>query len=373
VVDLTISLWGMALNGVIAGVISTLTLLVNLVRIAETAKLQRKQKQDVEKVVDDLKEGEKLDFEAFYEAMEAHAHTDREEAQAIFDEADVERTGLLTKLEAERMIKHWHAPKDVEEQTPQQAAAAALVAAAHKAAREAGAASPAGSPNGSPKAGKPNSEFGTPGGAFMTPRSEFAPSSAARSEAAPRKHGEEAQKPVKEGSIGGGSSAASEEPQAEVKEESWVRVIGVFLVFMFFIVPATLLLAALIFGAMLADAEGWDWHDGFLYVITNLCILGGELTPATPNSDRGRTIDVIIGLWTLSVQGTVIGVVGTLSIHERLVKMAESINLYPSNKSRRSEAWEAGEEPRRSEAINSTESAPKSKLQHLEMELGSPA
>ena len=42
-----------------------------------------------------------------------------------------------------------------------------------------------------------------------------------------------------------------------------------------------LLLASLVFGAMLADAEGWAPMDGFLYVITNLSILGGPLTPVT--------------------------------------------------------------------------------------------
>ena len=49
--------------------------------------------------------------------------------------------------------------------------------------------------------------------------------------------------------------------------ESWGRVLLVFFVFVFLVVPAMLLLASLIFGALLADAEGWAFPDGFLYVI----------------------------------------------------------------------------------------------------------
>jgi hypothetical protein len=123
--------------------------------------------------------------------------------------------------------------------------------------------------------------------------------------------------------------AAEEKKEEEKPEESWWRVIMVFIVFVFAVVPGILCIAALIFGALLADAEGWSWQDGFLYVITNLCILGGLLTSVSPTSDRGRAVDIIIGLYSLSVQGTVIGIVGTLSIHERLVKTVEGIEFKP--------------------------------------------
>jgi hypothetical protein len=338
IVDVGISLWGIALNGVIAGVISTLTLLVNFVRIAETAKLKRQQKEDVSKVVEELEAGDKLDFEAFYDAMEHHAHTNREEAHAIFEQADVDHTGLLTKTEAEKMIKNWKAPDDVEQQTPEQVA---IAAAKHP------------SPSASPKSVKAPLAADSGGDSLAT------------------------------------GSGAKEEHKEE--EQSWLRVLAVFCLFMFVLVPATLCIASVIFGAMLADAEGWSWNDGFLYVITNLCVLGGVLTPASPTTDRGRAVDIVIGLWTLSVQGTIIGVVGALSVHERLVRAAEgavqelhnlpfigSCFAHPDADAYDDEGDDEGDDAR-GEAPAAAEPAKparaskaKSKLQHLEMDLEKP-
>ena len=269
--DVAISLWGMALNGVIAGVIGTLTLLVNLVQVAETARLKRAQQDDMNKAVDDLKEGAGMDFEAFYLAMEEHAHTERAEALEIFKKADIDKSGYLSKEEAVEMMKHWKAPADVEELSPEELAANRARAAALIAVRRV---------------------------------SMNASSSSA-------------------------ALAPPPEPPKEEPDESWWRVLLVFVVFVVIFVPAILCIASLIFGALLADAEGWLWSDGFLYVITNLCVLGGQLTAVTPTTDRGRAVDVIIGLWSLSVQGTVIGIVGTLSIHERLVKTMEGIEFKP--------------------------------------------
>ena len=274
IVDVAISLWGMALNGVIAGVIGTLTLLVNLVQGAETARLKRMQEDDMNKAVGELKDdGQGMDFEAFYLAMEEHAHTEREEALEIFKKADIDNSGYLTKTEAMEMMKHWKAPEDVEELSPEELAANRKRAAA-----------------------------------LIAVRRVSCSINAAGSAAA---------------------MAAPPEPPKDEPEEAWWRVLLVFIIFVFMIVPAILCIASLIFGALLADAEGWSWSDGFLYVITNLCILGGTLTSVTPTTDRGRAVDVIIGLWSLSVQGTVIGIVGTLSIHERLVKTMEGIEFKP--------------------------------------------
>ena len=270
--DVAISLWGMALNGVIAGVIGTLTLLVNLVQVAETARLKRAQQEDMNKAVDDMKADARLDFEAFYLAMEEHAHTERSEALEIFKKADIDQSGYLTKDEAVEMMKHWKAPEDVEELSPEELAANRARAAALIAVRRVSMSS---------------------------------------------------------SNIAAAPLASPPEPPKEDTEETWWRVLLVFVIFVFMFVPAILCIASLIFGALLADAEGWVWSDGFLYVITNLCILGGQLTAVTPTTDRGRAVDVIIGLWSLSVQGTVIGIVGTLSIHERLVKTMEGIEFKP--------------------------------------------
>ena len=264
----------MALNGVIAGVIGTLTLLVNLVNMAESAKMKRQQEDDMNKAVEELKEDELLDFEAFYNVMEEHVHTERDEAMEIFKKADEDHSGFLSKAEAVAMMKHWKAPEGLAELSPEEQAK-------HRA-----------------KAAALNAVQRRASGVIFRPPPDAAPA------AAPAK---EEEKPV----------------------ESWWRVLFVFIIFVFAVVPGILCIAALIFGALLADAEGWSWQDGFLYVITNLCILGGQLTTVSPTSDRGRAVDIIIGLYSLSVQGTVIGIVGTLSIHERLVKTVEGVEFKP--------------------------------------------
>ena len=328
--DVAISLWGMALNGVIAGVIGTLTLLVNLVNMAESAKMKRQQEEDMNKAVADLKDDALLDFEAFYNVMEEHVHTEREEAMDIFKKADADNSGFLSKAEAVAMMKHWKAPEDLAELTPEEqsqnrARAAALIAVQRRAS-----------------------------GAIMRP--DAAPA------AAPAK-------------------AEKEEKREEEKpEESWWRVIVVFIIFVFVVVPGVLCIAALIFGAMLADAEGWSWQDGFLYVITNLCILGGTLTSVSPTSDRGRAVDIIIGLYSLSVQGTVIGIVGTLSIHERLVKTVEGVEFKPlfcglggsggddGDEEEEEQEGSASKAPAASADAGKARSS--SKLQFLEMEMG---
>lgn len=325
---MAISLWGMALNGVIAGVIGTLTLLVNLVNMAESAKMKRQQEDDMNKAVEELKEDELLDFEAFYNVMEEHVHTERDEAMEIFKKADEDHSGFLSKAEAVAMMKHWKAPEDLAELTPEEQAqhrakAAALIAVQRRAS-----------------------------GVMFRPPPDAAPA------AAPAK---EEEKPV----------------------ESWWRVLFVFIIFVFAVVPGILCIAALIFGALLADAEGWSWQDGFLYVITNLCILGGQLTTVSPTSDRGRAVDIIIGLYSLSVQGTVIGIVGTLSIHERLVKTVEGVEFKPlfccfRGRGNDNSDDDDGEEESKREVLASKAPAggadagkgrSSSKLQFLEMEM----
>jgi uncharacterized membrane protein YhaH (DUF805 family) len=260
--------------------------------------------------------------------MEEHVHTERDEAMEIFKKADEDHSGFLSKAEAVAMMKHWKAPEGLAELTPEEQAqhrakAAALIAVQRRAS-----------------------------GVMFRPPPDAAPA------AAPAK---EEEKPV----------------------ESWWRVLFVFIIFVFAVVPGILCIAALIFGALLADAEGWSWQDGFLYVITNLCILGGQLTTVSPTSDRGRAVDIIIGLYSLSVQGTVIGIVGTLSIHERLVKTVEGVEFKPlfccfRGRGNDNSDDDDGEEESKREGLASKAPAggadagkgrSSSKLQFLEMEM----
>jgi len=266
VVDVVISLWGMALAGVIVGCIAALSIISTGLKIAERSQLRRRQVEDVAHAVAELGAEETMDFEAFYTAMEEHAHTSRDSAQAVFDDEDTQRKGVLSKKQAQAMLRHWRRGIAVEE-----------LSAAQRADRVAAVAA---------------------------------------------KHGENAPETLR----------AKAEVE-ELGEPHWIRVMVVFLVFVFTLVPAIILIASLILGALLAEAEGWKPMQGFLYVLTNLCVLGGPLTDVEPDSDRGRAVDVLVGLWALSVQASVMGVVAALSIHDRMIKAAETFSpaeLLPS-------------------------------------------
>ena len=84
------------------------------------------------------------------------------------------------------------------------------------------------------------------------------------------------------------------------------------------------MLMGAIFGLILAEVEGWKIKDGFYYIISMLCGLPTPLTEVDPDTDEGKLVDVIVALWALALAGTIIGVVGGLSVINRLVDAAES-------------------------------------------------
>ena len=49
------------------------------------------------------------------------------------------------------------------------------------------------------------------------------------------------------------------------------------------------------------------------------------LTDVTPDSDEGKIVDIIIALWALSLAGTIIGIVGGMSVINTLVESAEAL------------------------------------------------
>ena len=55
--------------------------------------------------------------------------------------------------------------------------------------------------------------------------------------------------------------------------------------------------------------------DWFLYIISNLVGLGTPLTNVTPSAENifGEIFDLFVAVWSLSVAGIVIGIIGTLS------------------------------------------------------------
>ena len=128
-----------------------------------------------------------------------------------------------------------------------------------------------------------------------------------------------------------GSLVGDEPAEAEKKEEepagehepSFWRNLGIFLFFVFIVVPVIVLAISFIFGLILAEVEGWDIMDGFYYITSMLCGLPNPLTDVEPDTTEGKIVDIIIAIWALALAGTIIGIVGGMSVISQLVESAE--------------------------------------------------
>jgi len=128
-----------------------------------------------------------------------------------------------------------------------------------------------------------------------------------------------------------GSLVGDEPAEAEKKEEepggahepSFWRNLGIFLFFVFIVVPVIVLAISFIFGLILAEVEGWDIIDGFYYITSMLCGLPNPLTDVEPDTTEGKIVDIIIAIWALALAGTIIGIVGGMSVISQLVESAE--------------------------------------------------
>ena len=105
-----------------------------------------------------------------------------------------------------------------------------------------------------------------------------------------------------------------EEPAGEHEPSFW-RNLGIFLFFVFIVVPVIVLI--------LAEVEGWDIVDGFYYITSMLCGLPNPLTDVEPDTTEGKIVDIIIAIWALALAGTIIGIVGGMSVISQLVESAE--------------------------------------------------
>merc|ERR1712031_129452 len=83
--------------------------------------------------------------------------------------------------------------------------------------------------------------------------------------------------------------------------------------FIVVIIPLIVIVISAVFGAMLADAEGWTFEDGFYYVVGNLVGLATPLTDVSPTSEGGKVLDVFVAVWSLSLAGVAIGFIGSFS------------------------------------------------------------
>lgn len=113
-----------------------------------------------------------------------------------------------------------------------------------------------------------------------------------------------------------------EEPAGEHEPSFW-RNLGIFLFFVFIVVPVIVLAISFIFGLILAEVEGWDIVDGFYYITSMLCGLPNPLTDVEPDTTEGKIVDIIIAIWALALAGTIIGIVGGMSVIGNLIESAE--------------------------------------------------
>jgi hypothetical protein len=60
------------------------------------------------------------------------------------------------------------------------------------------------------------------------------------------------------------------------------------------LIPAFTAVMSVVFGCLLALAEGWTVKDGIFYVFSNALGLGTPLTDEVPDSISGALLDIII-------------------------------------------------------------------------------
>ena len=125
--------------------------------------------------------------------------------------------------------------------------------------------------------------------------------------------------------VGTGEADPEEDKSEEEKKDGILIPLLTFFGFVFIFIPITVMLMGAFFGAILAEVEGWKIKDGFYYIISMLCGLPNPLTDVTPDSDEGKIVDIIIALWALSLAGTIIGIVGGMSVINTLVESAEAL------------------------------------------------
>lgn len=111
-----------------------------------------------------------------------------------------------------------------------------------------------------------------------------------------------------------------EDDDEEKGEPSLLRDFMSFALFAFVLVPLVVVPFSLLFGGILAAIEGWSFLDGFYSVISNVLGLPNPLVDSTPNDDFGRLVDIVVSLWSIGITGTVIAMVGGMTLVTRLVE-----------------------------------------------------
>lgn len=75
--------------------------------------------------------------------------------------------------------------------------------------------------------------------------------------------------------------------------------------FLFVMVPILVASLSVVLGAVLAGVEGWSWGRGFMYIIS--AVTATPLTSDSPLTAFGGILDCVIAIWSLAINGSIIG------------------------------------------------------------------
>jgi hypothetical protein len=111
---------------------------------------------------------------------------------------------------------------------------------------------------------------------------------------------------------------------------------------MIIVIPFWVAFLAVVFGSILAAIEGWVFHDGVLYVFSNLLGLGTPLTDVLPDTVGGDIVDIIISSMALGCAAVFVDYVTVLNparyIRKRakeqlerrgIVRLSENRSMHP--------------------------------------------
>ena len=89
-------------------------------------------------------------------------------------------------------------------------------------------------------------------------------------------------------------------------------------------VPLFILTFSAIFGGLFALAEGWDFKEGFEFLVQTICGLATPLTERVPEHSIGQVIALLFAIASLGVTSVIIGIVGQIALCNHLVDAIET-------------------------------------------------
>ena len=92
-------------------------------------------------------------------------------------------------------------------------------------------------------------------------------------------------------------------------------------------VPALVTVFAVAIGAAAAEAEGWSFENGYLYVFSMLLDMPISLSDENPETKGGKATDIVAASWAWALLGAFIALVGNLNSIKRLAAAVEGFRV----------------------------------------------